>query len=530
MSRRLYVGLLVVALLIGLPMAVNALGGPELAGTEPAGSGADTTAVGTTGAPGTTYEPGSQPNIVFISADDMTLDEMRYLPRVKRLLGQAGVTFTDFTAPQPLCCPSRAQQLTGQYAQNNGVRANSGRYGGYDAFKPETAMPVWLQQAGYHTAMVGKYLNGYKGRDAKEGGVEVGWDHWDPTIKAIYQYLGYGQYNNGDRFRPQAYHTDYVARRSARLIEEMAAEDTPFFLWTSFVGPHGRCPVRAEAGGCRFPPVVARRHRTLHPDLVARARAKPSFNEKAMDDKPGFLRRRPMIPTKRIDTLQRARAGALAAVDEGVETIVQALRASGSADNTLVVFTSDNGYLMGEHRYQGKILGYEEAIRVPLVMAGLGLPQGVQDAQTAAMIDLAPTFAELAGATPLIEVDGAPIHVRTGPEAAEVDDRTLLIQAGASNLKKFPTGWWFRGVRTSRYTYVRYERDGFVELYDRDRDPFQLRNRADDPRYREVRTELAKRAFVLTQCNGSDCRPDLAPVMSPQQRGPAPGAGPLAGP
>ncbi|MDE0775974.1 MAG: sulfatase-like hydrolase/transferase [Nocardioides sp.] len=168
MSRRLYVGLLVIALLIGLPMAVNALGGPELAGTEPAGSGADTTAVGTSGEPGTTYEPASQPNIVFISADDMTLDEMRYLPRVKRLLGQAGVTFTDFTAPQPLCCPSRAQQLTGQYAQNNGVRANSGRYGGYDAFEPETAMPVWLQQAGYHTAMVGKYLNGYKGRDAKE--------------------------------------------------------------------------------------------------------------------------------------------------------------------------------------------------------------------------------------------------------------------------------------------------------------------------------------------------------------------------
>ena len=521
MSRRGLVGVVLLVILVGVPLAVSV--------SDTSAPADPSTATEVPGTPGTTYEPGARPNIVFISADDMTLDEMRYLPRVRRLLGEQGVTFSEFTAPQPLCCPSRAQLLTGQYAQNNGVRTNSGPFGGYDQLKPETALPVWLQEVGYNTAMVGKYLNGYKGADAKAGGNEVGWDHWDPTIKQIYQYEGYTQHNDGDRVRPRAYHTDYVARRSASFIEELAAdEDTPFFVWTSFVGPHGRCPVRAEAGGCRFPPVVARRHRSLHPDLVARSRAKPSFNERNISDKPGFLRRRGMIPAKRIDSLQRARAGALASVDEGVEEIVRALRTSGASSNTLVVFTSDNGYLMGEHRYQGKILGYDEAVRVPLLMAGLDLPRGVQDAQTGAMIDLAPTFAELAGATPLVEVDGLPLHVRTGPGAAALDDRTLLIQAGTANLRKFPTGWWFRGVRTPRYTYVRYDRDGFVELYDRDRDPYELHNLADDPRYLRVRFEMAKRTFLLSDCLGELCRTDQGTVPAPERRRGNAGVSPLS--
>ncbi|MGA8847925.1 MAG: sulfatase [Nocardioides sp.] len=520
MSRLRLVGVVLLALLICLPLAVSA--------SERSAPADTSTATDASVVPGTTYAPGARPNIVFISVDDMTLDEMRYLPRVRSLLGEQGVTFSEFTAPQPLCCPSRAQLLTGQYAQNNGVRANSGPFGGYDQLETETALPVWLQEAGYHTAMVGKYLNGYKGADAKAGGNEVGWDNWDPTIKQIYQYEGYTQYNDGDPVRPRAYHTDYVARRSAGWIEELATDaETPFFLWTSFVGPHGRCPVRAEAGGCRFPPVVARRHRDERPGLVARSRSKPSYNERDVSDKPGFIRRRDMIPAERIDLLQRARAGALASVDEGVLRIIRALRTSGSSANTLVVFTSDNGYLMGEHRYQGKILGYDESVRVPLLMAGLDLPRGVEDAQTGAMIDLAPTFAALAGASPLVEVDGLPLRVRTGPNAAVRDNRTLLIQAGSTNFNKFPTGWWFRGVRTSRYTYVRYERDGFVELYDRRRDPFELRNVADDLRYRQVRFEMATRTFLLSDCLGGLCRLDQGMVPVPKSRAELAGASPL---
>jgi arylsulfatase A-like enzyme len=511
MSRRtLLVGLGLLVLLLAVPIAVDFVDRSSTASTD----------VAAEAVPGSTYAPGTTPNIVFISTDDMTLDEMRYLPRVRRLLGEQGVTFTEFTAPQPLCCPSRAQLLTGQYAQNNGVRTNSGPYGGYAQLEPDTALPVWLQDAGYRTAMVGKYMNGYGAGTAAREGNEVGWDFWDPTIRAVYQYEGYTQYNNGAVFRPRAYHSDYVARRSAGLIENFAADGTPFFLWTSFIGPHGRCPVRDEEGGCRFPPVVAPRHRGLYPELVARARAKPSYNERDISDKPPFLARRDFIPRERVDALQQARAGALAAVDEGVAEIVAALRSSGAAANTLVVFTSDNGYLMGEHRYQGKTLGYDESVRVPLVMAGLDLPRGVQNNRTTAVIDLAPTFAELAGATPLVEVDGQPIPAITG--VGQTDDRNLLVQAGGTSMRRFPDGWWFRGVRTPRYTYVRYDDSGFVELYDRLRDPFELRNLADDPRFEAVRAELAERSVVLQDCAGDACRVDFGPLPVPPERPVAP--------
>lgn len=510
MSRRALVAVALVVALLGVPVVVSAVDR----------SGSTLAEVGEAAAvPGTTFEPGTQPNIVFISTDDMTLDEMRYVPRIRRLLGEQGVTFTEFTAPHPLCCPSRAQLLTGQYAQNNGVRTNSGPFGGYDQLLPETALPVWLQDAGYRTAMVGKYLNGYKAADAAIA-PEVGWDSWDPTVKGVYSYQRYTQYSNGREVRPRAYHTDYVARRSSELVRSLSADDEPFFLWTSFVGPHGRCPVAQETGGCRLPPVVAPRHRDLYPRLTARSRAKPSFNERDVSDKPFFISRRGGVSKKQIDSLQRARAGALAAVDEGVARIVGALRSSGAAANTLVVFTSDNGYLLGEHRFQGKILAYDESVRVPLLMAGLDLPRGVTNARSIAMTDLAPTFAELAGATPLVEVDGAPIPVTS--VGGVRDERTLLVQAGGESMQQFPSGWWFRGVRTHRYTYVRYERAGFVELYDRDRDPFELRNVADDPRYEAVRTELAERTAALAECFGESCRAEFGPVPDPAEQLPAP--------
>ncbi|WP_323791935.1 sulfatase-like hydrolase/transferase, partial [Nocardioides sp.] len=183
MSRRLLSILTAVVLLVAVPISVDVI--------DRSRSAAETPTATDQRVPGTTYDADTAPNIVFISVDDMTLDEMRYLPRVRRLLGDAGVTFSEFTAPQPLCCPSRAQLLTGQYAQNNGVRTNSGPFGGYKNLEPDTALPVWLQESGYHTAMVGKYLNGYKASDALANGVEVGWDHWDPTIRAVYQYEGY---------------------------------------------------------------------------------------------------------------------------------------------------------------------------------------------------------------------------------------------------------------------------------------------------------------------------------------------------
>lgn len=458
--------------------------------------------------------PGA-PNIVLLMTDDLSLAEMRYLPRTRHLLGDHGVTFSDFTAPQPLCCPSRAQLLTGQYAQNNGVRYNTGPEGGYQAFHPDTALPVWLQAAGYRTAMVGKYLNGYPVHAPHE----VGWDHWDPTVQRIYNYRGYTQDTDGHLHRPAAYHTDYVARQSERLIGRLSRSatgdggDHPFFLWSSFVAPHGICRVSQEAGRCDAPPIPAARDAGDHAGQRGLTLGLPSFNEPDVSDKPAFLARRPPVDVRAVQHLETRRADTLGAVDDAVAGIVGALRRAHQLRNTLIVFTSDNGYLMGQHRYVGKILGYEESVRVPLLARGLGLPAGVTDQDTAAMIDLAPTFATVAHARPLLDVDGQPLVVRDALAGAP-PDRTLLLQAGVDNLRKYPSGWWFRGVRTRRYTYIAWTR-GFRELYDRHRDPYEDHNVAGEPGYRRAQAELDRRTRLLGACAGATCRTPFGPVPRP---------------
>ncbi|MEJ7774647.1 MAG: sulfatase [Nocardioidaceae bacterium] len=458
---------------------------------------------------------GFQPNIVLITTDDQTLAEMRWLPKTRRLLGKQGATFTNFVAPHPLCCPSRAQILTGQYAQNNGVRGNSGPYGGYPVFDPETALPVWLQRVGYRTALVGKYLNLYK----SSYGEETGWDRWNPTVRGLYQYRHFTQFDEGTLTREVGYHTDYVADRSVRLIEDFsggsAADEKPFFLWSSFVAPHGMCLPGEDQGTCLVPPRAAPEYRRSFSGVRAPFLDSPSFNEADVSDKPRTVTKQGRVDPAVMQELFTARIRALASVDDAVADIVGALRRSGELERTLIVFTSDNGYLFGEHRYTGKILGYEESVRVPLLMRGPGVPKGVGRDQTAAMIDLAPTFAALAGAAPDVVVDGKSMLPWLQADRDQ-SGRTLLVQAGIKGLDLSSRGWWFRGVRTDRYTYIVWSATGFAELYDRRRDPYQLNNLAGDARYALIEAELYRRGLDLIVCSGDDCRADYPALGGPE--------------
>lgn len=445
------------------------------------------------------------PNIVLITTDDQTLAELRWMPRARHLLGGAGTTFTGFVAPQPLCCPSRAQLLTGQYSQNNGVRSNVGRRGGHPAFHPETALPVWLQSAGYRTAFVGKYLNLYPGT----GGPEVGWDTWDATVGAVYQYHGFGQYDGSEVTTPEGYHTTYVADRTVELIEEHAGADEPFFLWSSFVAPHGICSPGQETT-CATPPLVEEQHADAYPDARAPFLDDPGFNAAVH----GGVHRSvegtgPVDPTEQ-QRLFHQRIRALASVDDAVAEVVGTLERLGELDETLVVFTSDNGYLFGEHRYSGKVLAYEQSVRVPLLVRGPGVAAGARLPGTAAMIDLAPTLAEVAGADPLVEVDGRSLVTELAG-ATRLPDRTLLVQAGVPGPDPKDLGWKYRGVRTDRYTYVRWQKSGAEELFDRRRDPHQLVNAARRPAYAAVRRELVRRTRLLGGCAGVSCRVHLGP-------------------
>ncbi|KRF02914.1 hypothetical protein ASG88_06020 [Nocardioides sp. Soil777] len=453
------------------------------------------------------------PNIVLITSDDQTAVELRWMPRTRRLLGRAGVSFSDMVAPHPNCCPSRAQILSGQYAHNNGVRTNGPPWGGHQRFDPSTALPVWLQRAGYETGFVGKYLHGYDESD----GIEPGWDRWRPIIGVLSDYHSFLQYADGElvRFGPEDYHTDEVARQSRELVRDLGAGDRPFFLWSSFLAPHGTCQGNPQPD-CSGPPPAADRHADILGDVRLPALDSPSFNKRG----PWAKARGTSAPARSRTDAQRLftqRVRALAALDEAVAGIVEELDRTGELENTVLMFTSDNGYLFGEHRLVGKNVPYEEAVRVPLLMRGPGIPAGQRRTQTVATIDLAPTIAELAGARPMRRTDGTsllPYAVADRPQP----DRALLLQAGSKGTVK-ARAWTFRGVRTDRYTLVRWKKPRLRELYDRRRDPYQLTNVHADPRYQRIRRQLTRLLRDrLEDCRGNGCRRPVPELPRPGRR------------
>lgn len=468
---------------------------------------AATPAASRSGAPATAPDP---PNIVLITSDDQSRTEMRWLPAARRLLGRAGVTFLDMVAPHPNCCPSRAQILTGQYAHNNGVRTNSPPWGGHEGFDPTSALPVWLQAAGYSTGFIGKYMHGYD----EDDGIEPGWDRWRPIVGVLSDYHAFLQYADGElvQFGDEDYYTDVVAEQSRQLISEFSAADRPFFLWSSFIAPHGTCRGNSERD-CSGPPPPATRHADIRGDVRLPSLDSPSFNERDVSDKPVASRVAP-VPRGEQQHLFTQRIRTLAALDEGVAGIIDELEAAGELDHTIVIFTSDNGYLFGEHRLTGKNAPYEESVRVPLLIRGPGVPEDERRRQTVAMIDLAPTIAQLAGAEPTRRMDGRSLVPYVTSDAAQ-PDRALLLQAGSRG-KVEERAWQYRGVRTDRYTLVRWHKPRFRELYDRRRDPWQLQNVYHRDRYAELRHRL-ERFLVdrLEDCRGAGCRrpvPTLPPV------------------
>ncbi|GHJ57613.1 hypothetical protein NOK12_01320 [Nocardioides sp. OK12] len=472
----------------------------------------------TTAEPGrATYEPKQRqprPNIVLITTDDQSDAELRFMPRTRRLLGAAGIEFTDAINPHPLCCPARAEILTGEYAHNNGVRHNDGPHGGWSAFvasNEKENLGPWLRRAGYRTAFVGKNLNEYTFAAPRPRG----WDFFSPTGERTYSYYGTTFYNDGQpRGFGDKYVADIVRDESVRLIKAWAAEPEPFFLWASHVGPHA-----AYVDGWRSP-VPARRHAGLFGDLQVGTRAKASFNEADVSDKPPFISGRGKLSLVKLTKQVRDRARSLQAIDQANARTIRALRRSGELDDTLVVFVSDNGFLLGEHRYFGKDVPYDEALQVPLLARGPGIEPGTTSRATASMVDLAPTFLDYAGVLDDVRAAGHTDGISLRPvwaEAAPVND-TSLIQAGTSDPEALAAfGWAWRGVRTGRYTYTRWW-DGFEEVYDRRRDPGELRNVAGQASYRGVRRELRRRYERLADCSGvRECeQQDFGAVPSPR--------------
>jgi arylsulfatase A-like enzyme len=481
--------------------------------------------------------PSNGPNIVVVMSDDQDAASFEQaMPRTKRL-AQTGTTFTDFVVTSPSCCPSRAGFITGEYGHNNGVLANLPGYP--ELLEKENVLPAWLRHAGYRTAEFGKFMNGYENFATAMGALRgPGWDHWEALVPP-YGYFDYDLSIDNVRRHYGARRRDYVddvlTRRTIRFIEANRSARRPFFVWLNLYAPH-QAPAGPgpHAGKCRGSAVPAPRDQSrVEPTDLPPSR---SFAERDVSDKPYFVRARPPVDQRRAVKLERSRACRLASVaglDRSMARIHAALRETGLLDDTVLLFTSDNGWLEGQHRLSGKGVPYEEAVRVPLVvwvpreaLGGDSAPRRI--GQATANIDLAPTLLQVASATSCRNADRCRVMdgrsllpLLEGRADAWPGDRAIVIESEEGDFGICR----FQAVRTARYLYALYF--AFVsgsggectppsarELYDLDADPAELRNllpaRSGSGSAR-LRTALEARLRRLRDCHGLEGRDPPAP-------------------
>jgi N-acetylglucosamine-6-sulfatase len=416
------------------------------------------------------------PNIVFILTDDLAWNLVQYMPHVLQMQ-KDGVTFANYFVTDSLCCPSRTSIFTGRYPHDTGVFKNTGDDGGYSAFMnhglERITFATSLAAAGYRTAMLGKYLNGYEPpRDA----VAPGWASWAVGGSTGYRELVYNLNENGQIVRygdqPADYLTDILSGLAAGFIRQPSG--TPFLIEIATYAPHA-------------PYVPAPRDADAFPGL--RAPRTPSFDTAPDANAPSWLRRhvQPLSDTDKakIDRDFRKRAQSVLAIDKMIGDLQQAVSASGQARNTYFVFSSDNGYHMGEHRLMpGKMTAFDEDIRVPLIVTGPGVPAGRTLDAIVENIDLCPTFTELAGATAPGNVDGRSLvpllhgqAVATWRTAALIEHHGPVKDPTDPDLPAVRSGnpTTYEAVRLPTSLYVEYA-DGTKEYHDLKTDPDELRN------------------------------------------------------
>lgn len=468
-----------------------------------------------------------RPNVVFVLTDDLSMNLLEYMPEVRKL-GEDGASFSEYSVTDSLCCPSRASILTGQFPHNTGVFTNSGNDGGLNAFNDngneDDVFATALQKAGYRTGFMGKYLNLYepslkpgddpaakrkakkkgKAEPEPEGGddyyVPPGWDEWhvagngykeyDYTLNSNHKLVKYGN-------KPEDYMNTVLTDKAQEFIT--STDGQPFFLEIASFTPHG--PFTAAPQDVdKFPGLKAPRD--------------PSF-DKIPADAPSWLADREPLSEKekqRIDKVFRKRAQAVQSVDRMIGELRATLSAAGIADDTVVVFSSDNGFHLGEHRLAaGKQTAFDTDVRVPLVMAGPGIEAGTTVDEQVQNVDLAPTFLALGGAEPG-EADGRSVTELLDGTPPEDWRTTGLVEHHGGKMRKDdpdrapkdsgnpPT---YAALRTAQFTYVEYTGTDQIEYYDRTKDPHQLENLAGSLSA-DRKEELRAAVKAMTACEGAE--------------------------
>jgi N-acetylglucosamine-6-sulfatase len=523
------------------------------------------------------------PSFVVIQTDDQTLEALTAtytplggapiaaMPNTLALIAARGATLSRYYVSYPLCCPSRVSLLTGRYAHNHNVRGNVQPEGGFSGFSYRQGfthnIATWLQGAGYRTIHVGKFLNGY-GDEPYDNGTIVapGWDAWHSVLKADTDHYFYGyrlndngvidgpfgdsgswdtrEYGEVDDFGcpatpfnglPCFYETDVFTRIATEELVGTPPE-RPFYLQLDYTAPHG--DFRKPAG----PEPAPRHYDTFAGAPLPHSRAQ-GVNEGNVADKPKFIREAAYLSPTELHTYRvyyEKQLESLRSIDEGVKAVIDTLGGLHRLRNTYVIFTSDNGFFLGEHRLTGgKFLAYEPSTHVPFLIRGPGIKPGTTTGELAANIDIAPTILELAGVQADKSIDGRslapylkdtslrsrrPLLFESFVEASDVvahgGDPTAApaTPQSASGGARASSGATtsivappkdYEGIRLGPYKYIEWP-NGEKELYDINKDPYELNNIVRDRNLFPIRAFLHNQLQRLEECSGRSCQ-EVAP-------------------
>jgi len=461
------------------------------------------------------------PNIVFILTDDLDAASATKMEQVNTLITTQGTGFRHHYVNVSLCCPSRVSTLRGQFAHNSTIYGNTAPDGGFEGTYAKglesSTVATWLQDAGYRTALFGKYLNGYPNTAPSLAYIPPGWTEWySPNGGTPYTQFNYKLNQNGLTVSygsaDSDYLTDVIAALATDFIRRSVEQhpEQPFFAYVAPYAPH-------------LPATPAPRHIQALPGVKAPRTL--SFNEADVSDKPTWLRDAPLLTEAQIATIDqqyRTRRQSLLSVDEMVKGIVDTLQATGQLANTYVFFSSDNGFHQGEHRLMsGKQTAFEEDLRIPLSVRGPGVPVGATVDAFTSNVDYASTLAELAGVSVPSWVDGRSIAPFLRGETPSSWRQAVMVSRGEhGGTPREPDGLLeppdpfdtlslsspsFTGLRTADgLTYIAYV-NGEHELYKNIQDPRQLANRwatAGAP----LKTRLAAWLAALGRASGEALR------------------------
>jgi len=437
--------------------------------------------------PSAAAAPTAPPNIVLVLTDDQRWDTLWSQPVVQANLVDHGTTFTQAFVENPLCCPSRVTILTGQLSHTTGIYGNGNGFAKFRASALDrSTIATWLHAAGYRTALMGKYVNGYCAADAAY--VPPGWDRWLVFTGPAGDcgqggYYGFTLSNDGRRQSIPAtgpYSTDYLAEKAVSFVRGTGAS-RPLFLMLSTKTPHS-------------PYTPPRRYASAFPGLPAYD--PPSFNEADVSDKPAWVRAvAPWTPAQ-VQAKQvniRKSYQSLLSVDDAVSSVTDALAATGRLRNTVVIYMGDNGEQLGEHRLRGKNAPYTESIRIPLVIRDYRLDGTARiDGHLVWNADIAQTIAAAAGVAAPGAEGASLVPLVAGERPPWRTDELAEHIAAAGGIS--PT---FCEVHSAAWAYTQYS-TGEEELYDLAADPFELTNVAQDPA--AAATLAAERAHLHELC------------------------------